>query len=69
MADEGDIAGITKLLQVVAADDSVPCATKITYLMDLLGQVRDAIRRKTGIADQLQAVIDGAKTEITRLTA
>lgn len=36
--------------------------------MDLLGAVKDAIRRKTLIADQLVNVIDGAKAEIARLT-
>lgn len=32
-ADDGDVGGITKTLQVVAADDSVPCGTKIAYLL------------------------------------
>jgi|JI61114C2RNA_FD_contig_71_1676879_length_1132_multi_2_in_0_out_0_2 hypothetical protein len=68
MADAGDVAGITKLLSVVATDDSVSCDNKIAYLMDLLGQVREAVRRKTLVHDQLKAVIDGAKGEVTRLT-
>ncbi len=66
-ADDGDVGGITKTLQVVAADDSVPCGTKITYLLELLGSVKNAIQRKTLVADQLQAVIEGAKAEIARL--
>lgn len=32
-ADDGDIAAITKTLQVVASDDSIPCGTKIAYLL------------------------------------
>lgn len=67
MADSGDVGALTKTLQIVAADDSVPCATKIAYLLDLLGAVKDAIRRKTLIADQLVSVIDGAKAEVARL--
>lgn len=68
MVDAGDIGAISKTLQTVAGDDSVPCGTKISYLLDLLGAVKDAVRRKTLVADQLASVIDGAKAEITRLT-
>jgi len=66
-ADDGDTGAITKTLQVVASDDSIPCGTKISYLLELLGTVKAAIQRKTLLADQLQSIIDGAKAEIKRL--
>lgn len=66
-ADDGDTAAILKTLQVVASDDSVPCGTKISYLLELLGSVKAAIQRKNLYADQLASIIDGAKAEIARL--
>lgn len=66
-ADDGDTAAILKTLQVVASDDSVPCGTKISYLLELLGSVKAAIQRKNLYADQLVSIIDGAKAEIARL--
>jgi hypothetical protein len=67
LADDGDVAGIQKTLQVLASDDSIPCGTKVSYLLDVLGTVKAAIQRKTLAADELQAIIDGAKAEIKRL--
>ena len=60
-ADDGDTGAISKTLQVVAADDSVPCGTKVSYLLELLGTIRTAIGRKNLAADQLATIIDGAK--------
>jgi hypothetical protein len=67
LADDGDVAGIQKTLQVLASDDSIPCGTKVSYLLDVLGTVKAAIARKNLAADELQAIIDGAKAEIARL--
>lgn len=67
-ANDGDTAGILKTLTALASDDSVPCGTKVSYLLELLGSVKDAIRRKNLAADELTAIIDGAKAEIARLT-
>lgn len=67
LADDGDVAGIQKTLQVLASDDSIPCGTKVSYLLDVLGTVKAAIQRKNLAADELQAIIDGAKAEIKRL--
>lgn len=66
-ADDGDTGAILKTLNVVASDDSVPCGTKISYLLELLGSVKNAIQRKNLLADQLASIIDGAKAEIARL--
>lgn len=68
-ADDGDTAGILKTLQVLASDDSIPCGTKVSYLLELLGSVKNAIQRKNLYADQLASIIDGAKAEIARLQA
>ena len=67
LADDGDVAGIQKTLQVLASDDSIPCGTKVSYLLDVLGTVKAAMARKNLAADELQAIIDGAKAEIARL--
>ena len=67
LADDGDVAGIQKTLQVLASDDSIPCGTKVSYLLDVLGTIKAAIARKNLAADELQAIIDGAKAEIARL--
>ena len=32
-AEDGDTGAITKTLQVVASDDSIPCGTQIAYLL------------------------------------
>jgi hypothetical protein len=66
-ADNGDTGAISKALQVVASDDSVPCGTKVSYLLELLGTIKAAITRKNLAADQLATIIDGAKAEIARL--
>lgn len=66
-ADDGDTAAILKTINTVASDDSVPCGTKISYLLELLGSVKAAIQRKSLFVDQLVSIIDGAKAEITRL--
>lgn len=68
MVNSGDIGALTRTLQNVATDDSVPCAAKVTYLLNLLGATKDGVRRKTLVADQLVAVIADAKAEIARLT-
>ena len=68
-ANDGDTAGILTTLKSLAADDSVPCGTKISYLLELLGSVKGAIARKNLAADELVAIIDGAKAEIARLKA
>ena len=68
-ADDGDTAAILKTINTVASDDSVPCSTKISYLLELLGSVKAAIQRKSLFVDQLVSIIDGAKAEITRLQA
>jgi hypothetical protein len=60
-ANDGDTGAFSKTLQVVAADDSVPCGTKVNYLLELLGSIKAAIQRKTLLADQLASIIDGAK--------
>lgn len=54
-------------LKSLAADDSVPCGTKVSYLLELLGSVKGAIQRKNLAADELVSIIDGAKAEIARL--
>ena len=69
LADDGDTAGILKTLQTLASDDSIPCGTKVSYLLEVLASVKDAIARKNLAADQLAAIIDGAKAEIARLQA
>lgn len=56
-----------KTIQVVANDDSVPCGTKISYLLEFMGMVKYAISRKSLAIDQLITIIDGAKNEINRL--
>jgi hypothetical protein len=66
-ADDGDTAAILKTINAVATDDSVPCGTKISYLLELLGSVKAAIQRKSLFVDQLVSIIGGAKAEITRL--
>jgi predicted nucleic acid-binding Zn-ribbon protein len=66
-ANDGDTGAFSKTLQVVAADDSVPCGVKVNYLLELLGSIKAAIQRKTLLADQLVSIIDGAKAEIARL--
>ena len=68
MVNSGDVGALTSTLQSVATDDSVPCAAKVTYLLNLLGATKDGVRRKTLVADQLVAVIADAKAEIARLT-
>jgi len=67
--DTGDVTAIIRTLGVISADDSVPCNTKLAYLVELLGLVKDAIARKTAAADVLVPVIDSAKAEIARLQA
>ncbi len=66
-ADDGDTAGILRTLQSLASDDSIPCGAKVSYLLELLGSVKNAIQRKNLYADQLASIIDGAKAEIARL--
>lgn len=66
-ANDGDTAAILTTLKSLAQDDSVPCGTKISYLLELLGSVKGAIARKNLAADELAAIIAGAKAEIARL--
>jgi len=66
-ANDGDTAAILTTLKGLAADDSVPCGTKVSYLLSLLGTVKGAIQRKTLAADQLTSIINGARAEIARL--
>jgi len=48
-------------------DDSIPCGVKVSYLLNLLNIVKDGVRNKTLAADQLAAVIDAARGEVTRI--
>lgn len=41
----------------------------LVYFLELLGSVKGAIARKNLAADELVAIIDGAKAEIARLKA
>lgn len=62
-----DSVAILKTIQTVATDDSLPCAQRISYLLEVLGRIRAAIARKQFNADQLKVIIDGALEEIKRL--
>ena len=62
-----DSVGLWKTIQVVATDDSLPCDTKIAYLLEVLGRLRSAVQMKQFALDQLRLIIDGANTEIKRL--
>jgi len=66
-AADGDTAAILTTLKNLAADDSVPCGSKVAYLQELLGTVKGAIQRKVLAADELTSIINGAKAEIARL--
>lgn len=66
-AADGDTAAILTTLKNLAADDSVPCGTKVSYLLELLGTVKGAIQRKNLAIDELTSIINGAKAEIARL--
>ena len=41
-----DSVGILKTIQTVATDDSIPCAQRIAYLLEVLGKIRSAIAKK-----------------------
>ena len=66
-ANDGDTAAISRTLQNLAADDSVPCQVKVSYLLELLASIKGEIARKNLAADQLTEIITTAKAEIARL--
>lgn len=41
-----DSVAILKTIQTVATDDSIPCAQRIAYLLELLGRIRCAVEKK-----------------------
>lgn len=67
--NDGDTAAILTTLKSLAADDSIPCGIKISYLLELLGSAKNSIYRKNLAADELLTIINGAKSEIKRLQA
>lgn len=59
--NDGDTAGILITLKSLAADDSIPCGLKVSYLLELLSSVKRSAARKNFSADELVPIIDGAK--------
>lgn len=61
IVDDGDIAAITKSIQTLSSDDSIPCADKVCYLQELLGLVKNSISKKSLAADQLESIVQNAQ--------
>lgn len=64
LANDGDVAGISRTIRKLSSDDSIPCQAKISYLLELSNIIKKELSAKNLAADQTKAIIDGAKTEI-----
>ena len=62
-----DSVALLKTIQTVATDDSLPCAQRIAYLLEVLGRIRCAVEKKQFRVEQLEVIIQGALHEIERL--
>ena len=61
---DADSVALLKTVQTLASHDSIPCSQIVDYLLQMLGRIRTAMEKKQFHANQLEVIIDGAKSEI-----
>lgn len=57
-----DSVGLLKTVQVVGADNSIPCDQRIAFLLELDGRLKSAIEKKIFNSEQLKVVINSAQS-------